>query len=75
MQHKRLSRTLATALAVAVLAIGTATAAPAATGLSPAFTTCRDKAQGAIEQAACLTSESARQDQRLNQPTASCRQS
>jgi len=38
MQHKRLSRTLATALAVAVLAIGTATAAPAATGLSPAFT-------------------------------------
>ncbi|HDS1553113.1 TPA: DUF1311 domain-containing protein [Stenotrophomonas maltophilia] len=67
MQHKRLSRTLATALAVAVLAIGTATAAPAATGLSPAFITCRDKAQGAIEQAACLTSESARQDQRLNQ--------
>lgn len=67
MQHKRLSRTLATALAVAVLAIGTATAAPAATGLSPTFTPCRDKAQGAIEQAACLTSESARQDQRLNQ--------
>jgi len=67
MQHKRMSRTLAAALAVAALAIGTATAAPAATGLSPTFTACRDKAQGAIEQAACLSSETTRQDQRLNQ--------
>ncbi len=67
MQHKRMSRTLAAALAVAALAIGTATAAPAASGLSAAFTACKDNAQGAIEQAACLTSESARQDQRLNQ--------
>ncbi|MEI2259990.1 DUF1311 domain-containing protein [Stenotrophomonas indicatrix] len=62
-----MSRTLAAALAVAALAIGTATAAPAATGLSPTFTACRDKAQGAIEQAACLSSETTRQDQRLNQ--------
>lgn len=67
MQHKRMSRTLAAALAVAALAIGTATAAPAATGLSPTFTACKDKAQGAIEQAACLSSETTRQDQRLNQ--------
>ena len=67
MQHKRMSRTLAAALAVAALAIGSATAAPAATGLSPTFTACRDKAQGAIEQAACLSSETTRQDQRLNQ--------
>jgi len=67
MQHKRMSRTLAAALAVAALAVGTATAAPAATGLSPTFTACRDKAQGAIEQAACLSSETTRQDQRLNQ--------
>ncbi|HCR32061.1 MAG TPA: DUF1311 domain-containing protein [Stenotrophomonas sp.] len=67
MQHKRMSRTLAAALAVAALAIGTASAAPAATGLSPTFTACRDKAQGAIEQAACLSSETTRQDQRLNQ--------
>lgn len=67
MQHKCMSRTLAAALAVAALAIGTATAAPAATGLSPTFTACRDKAQGAIEQAACLSSETTRQDQRLNQ--------
>jgi len=67
MQHKRMSRTLAAALVVAALAVGTATAAPAATGLSPTFTACRDKAQGAIEQAACLSSETNRQDQRLNQ--------
>ena len=67
MQHKRMSRTLAAALAVAALAVGPATAAPAATGLSPTFTACRDKAQGAIEQAACLSSETTRQDQRLNQ--------
>lgn len=67
MQHKRMRRPLATALTVAALAIGTAAAAPAASGLSPAFITCRDQAQGAVEQAACLSLESARQDQRLNQ--------
>lgn len=67
MLHKCMSRTLATALTFAALAIGTATAAPAATGLSPTFTTCHDQAQGAIEQAACLSSESRHQDQRLNQ--------
>lgn len=66
MQHKRMSMSLAL-LATAALAMGTASAAPAATGLSPTFTTCRDSAQGAIEQAACLSAESIRQDQRLNQ--------
>ncbi|WP_233614576.1 MULTISPECIES: lysozyme inhibitor LprI family protein [unclassified Stenotrophomonas] len=54
-------------LAMAALAIGTASAAPAATALSPTFSACRDSAQGAIEQAACLSAESTRQDQRLNQ--------
>ncbi|AWH23852.1 hypothetical protein C1932_01270 [Stenotrophomonas sp. YAU14D1_LEIMI4_1] len=65
-QRTRMSMPL-TALMVAALAIGTASAAPAATGLSPTFTACRDSAQGAIEQAACLSAESTRQDQRLNQ--------
>ena len=37
------------------------------TGLSAAFDACTGKAQGAIEQAACLTSETERQDRRLNQ--------
>lgn len=65
-QHTRMSMPL-TALMVAALAIGTASAAPATSGLSPMFTACRDSAQGAIEQAACLSAESTRQDQRLNQ--------
>lgn len=65
-QHTRMSMPLAL-LATAALAMGTASAAPAATGLSPTFTTCRDNAHGAIEQAACLSAESTRQDQRLNQ--------
>ena len=41
--------------------------ARAATGLSAAFDACTGKAQGAIEQAACLTSETERQDRRLNE--------
>ena len=65
-QHTRMRTPLA-ALMVAALAIGTAGAAPAPSGLSPTFTACRDSAQGAIEQAACLSAESTRQDQRLNQ--------
>jgi len=64
-QHTRMSMTL-TALTVAVLAIGTASAAPATSSLSSTFSACRDNAQGAIEQAACLSAETTLQDQRLN---------
>lgn len=52
--------------AVAALTF-TAGHARAATGLSAAFDACTGKAQGAIEQAACLTSETERQDRRLNE--------
>ncbi|HAL23371.1 MAG TPA: DUF1311 domain-containing protein [Stenotrophomonas sp.] len=49
------------------MAVTGAAVAAIVTGLSPTFTACRDSAQGAIEQAACLSAESTRQDQRLNQ--------
>lgn len=52
--------------AVAALTF-TAGHARAASGLSAAFDACTGKAQGAIEQAACLTSETERQDRRLNE--------
>lgn len=65
MQRTFLCSTLAGALALAVL--GTASAAPPSGGLSATFEQCRENAQGAIEQAACLSTESQRQDQRLNQ--------
>lgn len=39
----------------------------AASGLSTTFDACTGKARGAIEQAACLSSEAERQDRRLNQ--------
>lgn len=67
MQHKYLCTTLAAALAATALAAGSAAAAPAGSGLSATFTSCRDSAQGAVAQAACLSAERARQDQRLNQ--------
>ena len=37
-----------------------------AKGISPTFTTCQQRAQGAIAQAACISAETTRQDQRLN---------
>lgn len=41
--------------------------AQAESRLSTAFDVCTDKARGAVEQAACLSSEAEHQDQRLNQ--------
>lgn len=42
-------------------------AAPAAPkGVSPAFQSCKDSAQGTIEHAACISEEITLQDQRLN---------
>lgn len=40
--------------------------APPAKGISPTFTTCQQRAQGAIAQAARISEETTRQDQRLN---------
>lgn len=54
----------AMAMAMAVLCTGQVHAAPA---LSAAFQACSGRAQGSIEEAACLSSESDRQDRRLNQ--------
>lgn len=65
MQRTFLRTALAGALAFATL--GTASAAPISRGLSTSFEQCRENAQGAVEQAACLGSESQRQDLRLNQ--------
>jgi len=65
MQRTFLCSTLAGALALA--ALGTASAAQPASGLSTTFEQCRETAQGAVAQAACLSSEKQRQDQRLNQ--------
>jgi len=66
MQRSYLCTPLAALLAVAALGSPTADAAPAR-GLSPTFEQCRQNAQGAVAQAACLSAETQRQDQRLNQ--------
>ncbi len=60
-----LNRMLGLAI-VAALAL-TAGHARAASGLSTTFDACTGKARGAIEQAACLSSEAERQDRRLNE--------
>lgn len=59
---------LSALLLTGLVAGATATAAvPAAKGVSATYTACEQRAQGAIEQAACLSQENTRQDQRLNQ--------
>jgi uncharacterized protein YecT (DUF1311 family) len=55
-------------LLAGLVASATATAAaPAASrGVSATYTSCEQRAHGAIEQAACISQEKTRQDQRLN---------
>lgn len=55
-------------LLAGLLASAAATAATPqpATGVSTAFTACEQRAHGVIEQAACISQEKTRQDQRLN---------
>lgn len=57
---------LVVTLAAATMAM-CSSAASAAPASSAAFEACAERAQGAIEQAACLADESERQDRRLNQ--------
>jgi uncharacterized protein YecT (DUF1311 family) len=57
---------LVVTLAAAMMAM-CSSAASAAPASSAAFEACTERAQGAIEQAACLADESERQDRRLNQ--------
>jgi len=56
-------------LLAGLVATATATAAApaAAKGVSATYTSCEQRALGAIERAACISQEKTRQDQRLNQ--------
>ncbi len=54
-------------VSVAVMAILGVCQAHASPTLSAAYQSCAQQAKGAIKQAACLSSESDRQDRRLNQ--------
>lgn len=55
---------IAGVMASATAAMAAAPAAPK--GVSPAFHSCKESAQGTIEHAACISEEITRQDQRLN---------
>ncbi len=63
-QQKMVVRFLVSVAVMAILGVCQAHASPT---LSAAYQSCAQQAKGAIEQAACLSSESDRQDRRLNQ--------
>ncbi|WP_256775210.1 MULTISPECIES: lysozyme inhibitor LprI family protein [unclassified Stenotrophomonas] len=57
---------LAGLVASATATAATAAAPAASKGVSASYTSCEQRAHGAIEQAACISQEKTRQDQRLN---------
>lgn len=68
MRAKYIRSSLAALMLAGLAATATVNAAPAASakGVSATYTTCEQQAHGAIEQAACISQERTRQDQRLN---------